>query len=320
VAIVTKTLKTSGGDYSSFQTWESTEQTDLVAAGDSHVLEISAGEYIGGGTVGAWTTDATHTITIKAAAGSEHGGIWGAGAKLSVAGAAVLNISQAYVLVQDIELQSGVDASGNCLAALGDPSYYTGLLIGNDAATRAVVGGVTVISSGYFHNCVIKNFNRGYYSLVSSAPVKNCTFIGNNYGAYVSTAPAFPASNCVGFDNDSLDFFQSKAGGWTGSGNASEDASAPGTAPITGIVAADFYNFAGGDYRAVEGGALDGSGADLSGTFTTDITGATRSTPWDVGAWIAVAAPAGGGDGFGGIVSPVAASLVDAVAMDITHR
>jgi len=318
VAIVTKTLKTADGDYSSFATWESIEQTDLVADGDSHVLEISAGEYVGGGDVVDWTTDATHFITIKAAAGSEHGGIWGAGAIITSSGVAAITSTVPYTRIQDIELKSVADGSGSTLTSSNDTGYFERLLVQSVAATKSTINGVTVLYPGYLHNCVFKNFNRGIYSL-AIAPIRNCVCIGSDRGVSVGTTSAYPIDNCVGFDNVVADFSQSKSGGWTGSGNASEDATAPGTAPITGIVAADFYNFAGGDYRAVEGGALDGVGTDLSGTFTDDITGATRTVPWDIGAWIAVAAPAGGG-GFGGIVSPVAASLVDAVAMDITHR
>lgn len=40
-----------------------------------------------------------------------------------------------------------------------------------------------------------------------------------------------------------------------------------------------------GDFTLIAGGYAVGSGFDLSGTFTTDATGATRVAPWDIGAF-----------------------------------
>lgn len=44
-------------------------------------------------------------------------------------------------------------------------------------------------------------------------------------------------------------------------------------------------SLANGDFRLVEGANAIGTGTDLSSYFTTDITGATRTAPWDIGAY-----------------------------------
>ena len=56
----------------------------------------------------------------------------------------------------------------------------------------------------------------------------------------------------------------------------------------------EFEDYANGDLRLKAGSALIGAGTDLSADFTTDITGATRTIPWDIGAF---EYSAGGGGG-----------------------
>jgi hypothetical protein len=69
MAVITKTLIVGGGgDYTSLATWESTEQTNLVTATNTHVLNCSPGEEdVGTGqfTLAGWTTNATYFITIQ---------------------------------------------------------------------------------------------------------------------------------------------------------------------------------------------------------------------------------------------------------------
>lgn len=67
MALVTKTLKEVGGNYSAMVTWQSLEQTNLVTDGDTHLLSIE-------GTwadvepdivfLAGWVADPTHNITI----------------------------------------------------------------------------------------------------------------------------------------------------------------------------------------------------------------------------------------------------------------
>lgn len=57
-----------------------------------------------------------------------------------------------------------------------------------------------------------------------------------------------------------------------------------GTNGIINITTDVFLDFDNKDYRPAANGALAGSGTDLSGQFTNDITETTR-TQWDIGAF-----------------------------------
>ena len=113
MATVTKTLKASGGDYTLMSTWESTEQADLVTAGDTHVLECY--DEWGSGlsdscVVNGWTTGASNFITIKVAAGNIHDGTPQTGFYLakSVTGSPILEIQDPYTVVEDIDVEPGL--------------------------------------------------------------------------------------------------------------------------------------------------------------------------------------------------------------------
>lgn len=77
---VTKTVKPGGGgDYTSLESWESSEQSNLVSADEIHVCEC----YSGGNLLGTpsnqfrltgWITNATNHIVLKAADGHAHEG------------------------------------------------------------------------------------------------------------------------------------------------------------------------------------------------------------------------------------------------------
>lgn len=59
-----------------------------------------------------------------------------------------------------------------------------------------------------------------------------------------------------------------------------------------------FTNAALGDFRILDGSPVIGAGVDLSAVFTNDITGATRTAPWDMGAYKYTGTPPpSGGDG-----------------------
>lgn len=59
-----------------------------------------------------------------------------------------------------------------------------------------------------------------------------------------------------------------------------------GTVQTTNLITnPSFTNGPGGDFTLALGSAALDTGTDLSGTFTTDLTGATRVAPWDIGAY-----------------------------------
>src|SRR5690242_10769248 len=72
--VVTKTVKPSGGDYTSLSAAEAGEQRDLVAADQIARIECYAMTDATAVAVAGWTTDSTRYIEIVAPAGQRHSG------------------------------------------------------------------------------------------------------------------------------------------------------------------------------------------------------------------------------------------------------
>lgn len=328
MAVVTKTLKSSGGDYSLMSTWESTEQTDLVTDGDSHVLECDAFTCTDTVSIAGWTTGASNDITIKAASGAEHNGVIGAGFVLyqSASTSNILTISSSigHITVQDIEVEGNNinAATGRCFYAPNTTRTSGRCLIQRCIFHRSntINQGLVVAAerSGqleFYNNLVIDNGTHSNNSTACyfDARLTNQWFYNNTF---IFKAPNDSADICVKFNyahlvgntlniawkNNVMHAPGAKAFGWNGAAatnwtactnNATTDTATLGTSQQTGIVstaATDFVDFTNDDYSPESGGKLEDNGTDLSGTFTDDITGTTRSGTWDIGAYERVAA------------------------------
>jgi hypothetical protein len=295
-------------------TWESAAQ-GFHQVGDQTILEC----YKGTTTEGQWQADgslletvgvdgwsnvtATDYIHIKAAAGQEHNGVIGAGFVLQATGSfnTALNISELHVDLSDIELrgQNSDNAKGLVSGNQGSPwpEFNRCIFKGgnNTNANGAAVNG------GVFINCLAYNCYTGFSanSGFRSYYAYNCTAVDCvNLGFSVSSSPSAPFL----FENNVA--YDCAGGAWNTDGgsieaassnNAADDTSVTtiGIGTITDVAAADFVDYqigGAGDYSAAPGGKLDGAGEDLSGTFTDDIAGNTRSVPWEIGAYEIAAA------------------------------
>ena len=306
IDIVTKTLKTSGGDYSSIVTWESTEQTDLVAAGEQHVLSCFTGTYTinGGVNIDGWTTDAVSYITVEAEPGSRHGGVWGAGVKFtnSTNWTYTFGVSQDYTVVDGVEAEHTTTLSGSSQAFVfaGTPAYPVIKNCLGQNSTTSITSGVfmdqgTYNSPGKWINCVARvngsGTNDGFHVTNYDYPTAyNCTAINCYYGfirdGVNGNDPTF--INCVAY-NSAVSDFASDTGSLSGNNNASGDTtvSTLSIGTVTGITSADFNDYDNGDYSPASGSDLIDAGTDLSSIFTDDIAGNTRGQcmAWEIGAY-----------------------------------
>jgi hypothetical protein len=323
MAVITKTLKPSGGDYSLMSTWESTEQTNLVAAGDTHVLEcytFSGGLAESAGvTVDGWTTGASNYITIKAASGSENFGVQQAGFYMTngAAFSGTLALNQAYTRLQDIEIRNTRNSFSNTALTLSGSSDYC--LVERCIAVTTTGSGVAfvcaIIDDAIIRNNLFLTDGTGggrsatWDNRTNNALVDNNTFYSKSTNSlgWASTADATPSI----FRNNVF------IGAVVNAGPTSHDAATTnnafsstgnfGASQVTGVVTTDGVDFVApstNDYTPVSGGALEGAGTDLSGTFIDDITGATRDSTWDIGAYAYIAA-----GGTGGIRNPLGGPL-----------
>lgn len=213
---VTKTVKPGGGgDYTSLESWESSEQSNLVSADEIHVCEC----YSGGNLLGTpgnsfrlsgWTTNATNHIVLKAADGHAHEGgpdTNKAYAKCTAnSGSSDTTLTRAFWISEDIKIQNlqfiatsrntqfgilFVQAIFNlievdgCIIENDRPSAYTGTAVGvriqNPIATK-------------FHNNIIimrpKSSSANVYALD-----------GQQYGG--GTAPTHEIyNNTIAFAED----------------------------------------------------------------------------------------------------------------------
>lgn len=291
MAVITKTLKPSGGDYSAFSAWEAGEQADLVAAGDSHELVCDAGSY-DGGTLDGWVTGSGNGITIKAATGHEHNGVPGAGVVFSNA----LNVYDNYVTVQDVEIYNSVVMSGagtfrpQCLGFVGDR------LIVRSEDQSASVGGL--YSTGFVStaqdSCKIQNslIIGGYMSVrvTRGFSIRNCTVINTQYKA-TGNGPQQLFENNIYHEVAALSDLSSYNSYGHSNLIFTSDANITGVA--NSVTNEDEYSlftdFDNGDYTLKAGSTAIGYGLDRSGHYSTDIAGESI-TNWDNGAWQYVAA------------------------------
>lgn len=289
---VVKTVGT-GGDYSTIAAFLTGETRDLVSADEIAVAECFSETFSGQVTfyAGSWVLDSTRRIVIRPASGHEHGGIRGAGPVFTSTGDATFYLyGIATITLIGLEII-------NTAAGLAARSIYcpnpSGALIVRECfcASESQTGSAATVdirSSGitnleFINNVVLGGAWGADLRLPSgSASIYNNTVhAGGNYGLLVAAGHIIKNNASLG--TATADFFQGSA---SSNKNASEDGSAPGTNEQT-IGSADFENIASDDYHPASGSALLSNGEDLSGTFTTDITGATRSN-WSIGAYDAL--------------------------------
>ncbi len=293
MAIVVSTLsltsvpgQNGGGSYALMSTWEAAEQTDLVADGDSHVLECYNDWPAGlddSVLIADWVTGASNDITVRAATGEGHNGIEGAGFFLSHSNDNTIDIATSYVNLQNLEI---VNTSTGAARALFVNATIMGVIerciFTSKTSNSECVLLNEIIEEGIFRNSLLfgssaTNFNSTCRINGSLIVMSNVTVIGgggNSQRGFAGNSSDSTLTNCIAFNNGNNDY--EGLAGTTFINCASEDNTASGTGAITGVVEGDFKDFAGGDYTPSVGGVLENAGVDLSGDFTDDITGFTR--------------------------------------------
>jgi hypothetical protein len=274
-----RTVKASGGDYSSLAAWEAGEQADLVSLDETRIADCSSLADTSAVSVTGWTTDATRRIVIRAASGERHGGKWNTSAyRLSVDNNNAVALTEEFVDIQGIQaevsesgatqracfvLTSGLNLSDirleKCIARQKPGSAGSGNLIGFQNEDSSTVWRLS--------NCLAYDFRQGSgvgFNTVVNAETyhyfcgaHNCdTGFQNATGADTMLVKTSWAQDCTdGF-----------AGTWdTGSDyNISDVASdAPG-ANSQNSTSITFVDEANDDFHMDPGSAGVGDGIDLS--------------------------------------------------------
>lgn len=235
--------------------------------------------------IGGSTVDAGHHFWLTAAAGQAHGGIPGTGARLVVneAWAPAITINAPYTVIEKLEVVNS--ATG------GNP---TGIY--NTATTGARYDRLIVHAPGgtaiYFpaattSNVLVHGSRIGIYaSYGSGQSIFNATIVRSAAnGIYNQFGVGPKLVNVVAFGSGTADFFS--AGGWAaGSQSNAGSGDGPPPGPRSAVISpADFVDYDADDLRPSASSLLKDAGTDLDAVFTTDISGAPRTAPWDIGAY-----------------------------------
>lgn len=308
MATYTKTVDPNGGaDYTSISAWEAGEQT-LYSSGDIAIADCRRTGSTSDTTtvaIGGWTAGVIPKIIINASyrhegkiADQQAGGNYIY--KLSGMSSSAFTIGVNSTEVHGL-LISGWGSVGGTRAGIttGGTTVDYGVVSGCLIASPTNVASSTMYGIQLVNGCddwkIINNIvcnvktslNTAYGiqsargNLVYNNTVYNCGTgftEGDNNNTMVY-------KNNVAVGNTVADWANSYAA--TSDYNVSSDATAPGTNKATGKTAYTdyFVDPANGDFH-LKGSSysLFGlAGTDLSGTFTTDIDGQTR-TAWDIGA------------------------------------
>jgi hypothetical protein len=293
--LVTKTLGPDETyDYSSMSAWQAGEQTDLVGDGDYHVLECAAFTYLETVMVDiqGWGTDPDHDITIKPAAGAEHGGVWGESLVLQRASSynTVIIVTEVHITIEGICIEQINDAAAGHAATFNGADIKVRNCLFRNYSPNGL--GITVMNA-VLENCRYEQMGTPYASAGLIIPTwsgggyRNClcigAFIGLEKPPNGSKNGILENTVCIGsvdVDFKGLENLTTTPP----TNNASSDDTAAGYAGSqTGVGEDDFVDYPNGNYEPAKGGKLAGTGVDLSEFFTDDITGYTRTIPWDIG-------------------------------------
>lgn len=306
------TNATSGANraYASLNEWEADEQTDLVTAADNHIVfcEGSSADTAAVVVLG-WTTGAANDIVIKTTQANRHSGKWDTGKYRIIAAGyfAVLRIQEEYVSVIGLQFDNSHDTTGGANANGIWINNLTGsydILITHCVVRKTTAVGPSIginsesntsSSTITLINNIVYDFNDGIKhdgSDNDTVNIYNNHSIGNaNTGILyimIGSSDTLNLRNNVCFNNtDDYNSVGFTAATESITHNAYSQGADPGSSGVD--ISADagtdlFEAYASDDFHLRAGSSLLGVGVDLSGTFTDDIDGETRVTPWDIGA------------------------------------
>ena len=307
------TASTTGGDgttnattganraYATIDEWETAEKTDLVAAGDSHVVhcEGSVADTIGI-SLTEWTTGVNNDLTIQVDSGVRHNGKWDTSAYRIETTDIPIDIQEDYVNI--IGLQCDSQADNQCIGwAFGTSSgvlNVSNCILKKTASIGADDSGIGVVCHNgetktvYYWNNIIYGFDtasngRGIYMREDAGGTLTANLYNNTvescYSGYrTNGSPTVTITNCVAF-NCTDDFVGL---GMTIDYCASDDGD--GTNSVTPPNWLNvFIDYLNEDYH-LKASDLDliGAGTDDpgAGLYSDDINGNARTSVWDIGA------------------------------------
>lgn len=298
----TVTVKSSGGTYTNLNAVDAGEATDLTAeSGDLVVLCDNIEDTTAVIFDGAWTTDATHRVIIRAV--DDHDGTWDTSAyRLTNSSTSpLINKTVDYLFLDGIQINAthttatlgGYYAHGD-LNAVGVTEMDRCVLVGPDAGAANIgVWNSEPLHDIEIRNSVVYGWYRGLGSTGSGAKivsenvtVDDCDYgVRVNYGGHVLTNTRItncttPIATGEGNIDAASDYNLTDGTAPTNWGANSIDST---DTPTVDYVDDDNATLTSRDYHISTDDDGYGAGDDLSGSFTDDIDGDERGV-WSIGA------------------------------------
>lgn len=238
----------------------------------------------------------SYLLKITAASGAEHnGGAYGNGARINFGTNDQIGLNETNDGdLDDVEISKlAIDASGSGNVGIyaydgSNSGTFTidRMLLKGDGNSNYPIRVDSAANNILVKNSIVYEFSSGYLRFGgTTATAYNNTVISCSYGIVQSAGTVTIKNNLV--QNSTNDDY---SGTFTSAKNVSEDATSPDVAYRSQNCHdgnSCFVDYANDDYRLTTGGDEQGTlddGDDLSGTFTDDIIGTTRST-WFIGAY-----------------------------------
>lgn len=285
----TKTVKPSGGDYTSLEACMNANEQDLTGVGIMTV-EID-GTWSSADTTAVtihnYTTDATHYINIYTTSAARHQGVYSASYYRLYPNTTtiVIDISEDYVTINGLQFRGYWNGYTIMQIRNNNNTIKNNIFYDNDNGQGIYLSDGTAntyIYNNLFYDILDSALYCSWNTGITSAYIYNNTFYGCTNGIVNgksgSTAPLLKNNLCNGNGTDYSGTFSASS-----VNNISEDTTSPNEAYRSKAVT--FENEAGDNFHlsSSDTNAKD-AGVDLSGVFTTDIDGQTRSGTWDIGA------------------------------------
>lgn len=304
--LVTKTVKSAGGDYTSLSAWEAGQQANIVTADQIQEAECYAFQDTTTCSIAGWTTDATRFIRVRVATGNRHGGVRATGYRLVSDGTfgPSLTLSQNHVRLEGVALKntstsgSGGDGIFVNVSGSGDDIRLSDCLVYDCRANSGADGySINIANPIRMQNCIALNCTGDGFNFQAggtvTAHVFNCVSLNNGgAGFHVAAFRTLNVKNCYSGGNTGADYLADASGVLNKTTCHAEDGTGNTTTAFSTSSGAYFTSVTAGSEDVHIGtlSALKDSGTDLSadGNWThpdgsVDFEGNARST-WDVGA------------------------------------
>jgi len=304
-----KTVKPSGGDYTSLEACMNANEQNLVTADKYFDVEIDgtwSSADTSAVTIHNYPTDATRYINIYTTATARHHGVWSTSyynLTRSSDGGQIINIGADYIYITGLQISNTTTGSSNytCGVYLAASNCNIQKCIIKSAATGGTLSGTfcgnldggngnflinsVIIATSSYAFQIVEPYNNA-----TCISVLNCIFIGNTAGNvingyYGSSAYKWTFKNCY-VSNVGAGAAYTTTGIQMTTCAADDTTGTPDTLDSIAYSTSTFTSVTGGseDFHLVAGSALIDVGTDLSATFTDDIDGVTRAGTWDIGA------------------------------------